>query len=155
MNRRFGTPQGPRSLTRTSASVAESQNLEQWLAAQLQAPTRRPDLIGEGELRRQPARFLDALAMAVADGEVDSLSGAAWDDVRDTPDSRADQRDAIFSDPFNEVPDSRGIGTGALSPIEDELLIFHRADLRDVLHCLHHAAVGAVGIAQGTVAHQD
>ena len=57
--------------------------LEQWLAAQLQAPTRRSDLTSEGELRRQSARFLDMLALAVADGDLATLSGAAWDHLRD------------------------------------------------------------------------
>ena len=57
--------------------------LEGWLSAQLAGPTRRPDLIGEGELRRQSARFLDLLGAAAVDGELESMAGAGWDDLRD------------------------------------------------------------------------
>ena len=71
------------TLTQSILEDRRDELLEQWLAAQLQAPTRRADLIGEGELRRQSARFLDMLALAVADGDLATLSGAAWDDLRD------------------------------------------------------------------------
>ncbi|SDV48077.1 STAS domain-containing protein [Chitinasiproducens palmae] len=53
------------------ASILDTQQqaiLSDWLAYQLKASTLRRDLMREGELREQSARFLDALKVAIASG---------------------------------------------------------------------------------------
>jgi rsbT co-antagonist protein RsbR len=60
----------------------EAEILTDWLAAQKSAPTYRPDLIKEGELREQCREFLRLLTRATRDGVAD-VTGPTWQAVRD------------------------------------------------------------------------
>jgi rsbT co-antagonist protein RsbR len=58
--------------------------LEAWVATQLGVPGVRTDLLGEGELRTDSRRFLDALAEAVAQApSTTDLTGPEWAGVRE------------------------------------------------------------------------
>lgn len=60
----------------------EAALLTDWVAAQKAAPTYRPDLIKEGELRDQSREFLRLLIRATRTGSPDT-TGPEWQDVRD------------------------------------------------------------------------
>jgi rsbT co-antagonist protein RsbR len=54
--------------------------LESWLREQAAAPTFRPDLIGESELREQSRELLQLITEAASSGE--PAGGMAWQPVR-------------------------------------------------------------------------
>ena len=60
----------------------ESMVLSDWLALQAKAPTMRPDLISEADLREDSRKFLGLLRDAIARGNTD-IQGAAWAPVRE------------------------------------------------------------------------
>src|SRR5262245_30804347 len=60
----------------------EAALLADWVAAQKAAPTYRPDLIKEGELRDQCREFLRLFARASRGGNAD-VQGPEWQEVRD------------------------------------------------------------------------
>jgi rsbT co-antagonist protein RsbR len=72
-----GTTRLPELLARHEASL-----LTDWVAAQKAAPTFRPDLIKEGELRDQSREFLRLLTAAARTGSSD-VTAPAWQAVRD------------------------------------------------------------------------
>jgi rsbT co-antagonist protein RsbR len=57
--------------------------LAEWMKAQLAAPTLRPDLMREGELREQSRQFLAVLQTALHDAPSQDLESAGWADVRE------------------------------------------------------------------------
>lgn len=57
--------------------------LKDWLREQLSAVTLREDLISEADLQRESTEFLGLLGTAVSTGDVERLSGPAWDSLRD------------------------------------------------------------------------
>jgi rsbT co-antagonist protein RsbR len=72
-----GTTRIPDVLERNEAAI-----LADWVAAQKAAPTYRPDLIKEGELREQCREFLQLLVHATRSG-VGDATGSAWQPVRE------------------------------------------------------------------------
>jgi rsbT co-antagonist protein RsbR len=60
----------------------EAALLADWVSVQKAAPTYRPDLIKEGELREQSREFLRLLARATRDGGSD-IQGPQWQEIRD------------------------------------------------------------------------
>ena len=73
-----------RSLIETLLSEDRSGLLEEWSGGQLASPDVRTDLLSANELRVESARFLDALAAAVAaDGATADISAPAWADVHE------------------------------------------------------------------------
>ncbi len=72
-----GTTRIQQALERHEASL-----LADWISAQKSAPTYRPDLIKEGELRDQSREFLRLLARATRGGSSD-IQGAEWQEIRD------------------------------------------------------------------------
>src|SRR5262245_32098743 len=60
----------------------EAALLADWVSAQKAAPTYRPDLIKEGELREQSREFLRLLARATRVGDAD-IQGEEWKEARD------------------------------------------------------------------------
>lgn len=66
-------------LTRHHATI-----LPEWVALQLASSALRRDLMSDADLREQSQRFLDALRVALeSGGDVDSPTGAVWNEVRD------------------------------------------------------------------------
>jgi rsbT co-antagonist protein RsbR len=65
--------------------LAHSQKelLAEWLQTQLAADSRRSDLMKESELREQSREFLGLLQEAARAGELRSLSGVAWNPVKE------------------------------------------------------------------------
>jgi rsbT co-antagonist protein RsbR len=61
----------------------ESDLLQDWVGAQLQADTLRSDLIREAELREDSRTFLTGLRKASRDAELDDVNGPQWAEVRD------------------------------------------------------------------------
>jgi rsbT co-antagonist protein RsbR len=72
-----GTTRIPEVLERHEAAI-----LTDWIAAQKSAPTYRPDLIKEGELREQCREFLRLMTHAARSGLAD-VTAPAWEPVRD------------------------------------------------------------------------
>jgi rsbT co-antagonist protein RsbR len=60
----------------------EAAFLGDWVAAQKAAPTFRPDLIKEGELREQSREFLHLFTAAIRSGS-DDVNNPSWQPVRD------------------------------------------------------------------------
>jgi rsbT co-antagonist protein RsbR len=60
----------------------ESAILSDWIALQLKAPTIRPDLISESDVRDDSRKFLTVLRQALASGTTD-IQGSAWAPVRE------------------------------------------------------------------------
>jgi rsbT co-antagonist protein RsbR len=60
----------------------EREILEDWIALQLAAITRRSDLISDSDLRRESVEFLAAFRQAIAGGDVGDISAPVWDAVR-------------------------------------------------------------------------
>jgi len=61
----------------------ESELLQDWIEAQLQADTLRSDLLKEAELREDSRTFLTALRKASRDADLDDVNGLRWAEVRD------------------------------------------------------------------------
>jgi rsbT co-antagonist protein RsbR len=61
----------------------ESELLQDWIEAQLQAETLRSDLLKEAELREDSRTFLTALRKASRDADLDDVNGPQWAEVRD------------------------------------------------------------------------
>jgi rsbT co-antagonist protein RsbR len=57
--------------------------LAEWMKAQLAAPTLRPDLMREGELREQSRQFLAVLQTALHDAPSQDVESTGWADVRE------------------------------------------------------------------------
>lgn len=51
------------------------QLLEDWMREQSETPTLSPDLIGQGELRRESAEFLSRLREVAAGGNLENIGG--------------------------------------------------------------------------------
>jgi rsbT co-antagonist protein RsbR len=60
----------------------EGEILDDWMSLQSASASRRADLIGEADLRRQSKEFLSAFRQSIASGNIADTSGAAWDGVR-------------------------------------------------------------------------
>jgi rsbT co-antagonist protein RsbR len=60
----------------------ESDILDQWIKAQLAAPQSRRTMVSDSELRDQAREFLGLLRTAAGKGSLDSIDGAAWQEVR-------------------------------------------------------------------------
>jgi rsbT co-antagonist protein RsbR len=60
----------------------EKDLLSDWVKAQLASNTLRGDLLNETELREQSRNFLAGVQSAAQKGEIDSIDGPAWSDVR-------------------------------------------------------------------------
>jgi rsbT co-antagonist protein RsbR len=60
----------------------EKDLLAEWVRAQLAASTLRGDLLNESELREQSRVFLAGVQAAAQKGELESIDGPAWADVR-------------------------------------------------------------------------
>jgi rsbT co-antagonist protein RsbR len=60
----------------------ESDILDQWIKAQLAAPHSRRTMVSDSELRDQAREFLGLLRTAAGKGSLDSIDGAAWQEVR-------------------------------------------------------------------------
>jgi rsbT co-antagonist protein RsbR len=60
----------------------EREILEDWVALQLAAITRRSDLISDSDLRRESAEFLAAFRLAIGTGNIADISAPVWDAVR-------------------------------------------------------------------------
>ena len=78
-------------MTQASATILptlirthETRLLNDWLAAQLQSPTFRRDLITEDQLRRESKEFLSGVARSAEEHGLDDLQGPGWAPVRDT-----------------------------------------------------------------------
>ncbi|MBB6098758.1 rsbT co-antagonist protein RsbR [Deinobacterium chartae] len=78
----------------------QPQLLERWVAAQLSAPTLRPDLISEQELRQQSEEFLDLLTGALQHSG--NLHAPAWAGVREQL-GRVSRERALRGFTFSEV----------------------------------------------------
>lgn len=61
----------------------ESDLLERWMEKQLASTDRRPDLIAESQLRQQSQEFLRLLQQATQQGDLDSISGPEWEELRE------------------------------------------------------------------------
>lgn len=61
----------------------EAEILADWMKEQLAAPSLRPDLIKEADLKHQTAEFISAFRTAVRRGSLDDISTAEWAPVRD------------------------------------------------------------------------
>jgi rsbT co-antagonist protein RsbR len=70
----------------------EAAILDDWIARQLSATTRRADLIDERNLREQSREFLRAFQEAVQSREMDNVDAAAWQPVREHLSSLAAER---------------------------------------------------------------
>jgi rsbT co-antagonist protein RsbR len=57
--------------------------LDDWMQEQLRAPTLRPDLIGEDELRRESSEFLERLRGVVGNGNLGDTQNEEWTPVRE------------------------------------------------------------------------
>jgi rsbT co-antagonist protein RsbR len=66
-------------------ALAESHNelLGEWIQAQLRASTLRADLMKEHELREQSRDLLALLRPAIQNGDLESIAGPEWSEVRD------------------------------------------------------------------------
>lgn len=64
----------------------EKQLLDDWLKEQMSGGTYRPDLISENELRQQSKEFLQLLAKATKDGNLEDIEGEEWAEVREALD---------------------------------------------------------------------
>jgi rsbT co-antagonist protein RsbR len=60
----------------------ESDVLDQWIKGQLAAPHSHHTMVSDSELRDQSREFLGLLRTAAGKGSLDSIDGAAWQDVR-------------------------------------------------------------------------
>jgi rsbT co-antagonist protein RsbR len=60
----------------------ENEILEDWMALQLAATTRRADLIADVDLRRESREFLAAFRQGIASGSTNDISAPAWDPMR-------------------------------------------------------------------------
>jgi rsbT co-antagonist protein RsbR len=60
----------------------ENEILEDWMALQLAATTRRADLISETDLRRESREFLTAFRQGISSGSTLEISSPAWDPAR-------------------------------------------------------------------------
>ena len=67
--------------------------LDAWMREQADAPTLRPDLISEAELRQQSSELLQLLGAAARSG--DPVSGVGWDPVREFLSSLSVSRTAM------------------------------------------------------------
>jgi len=63
-------------------SQHENEILEDWMALQLAASTRRADLINDADLRHQSRDFIAAFRQAIATAPVNDISAPGWDTVR-------------------------------------------------------------------------
>src|SRR5215471_4704465 len=72
-----GTTLIPEVLERNESGI-----LADWIAAQKAAPTYRPDLMKEAELRDQSREFLRLMTKATRLG-VSDINAPAWQDVRE------------------------------------------------------------------------
>lgn len=61
----------------------ESELLASWMERQLSAPTLRPDLMSEADLREQSRQFLYLVRRACAQGGLTDTSTPAWSETRD------------------------------------------------------------------------
>lgn len=61
----------------------QSRLLDDWLQALVEAPTYRPDLMTEGELRQQSREFLGHLVDATRNGNLSYTGAPEWEPVRD------------------------------------------------------------------------
>ena len=61
----------------------ESDILAQWIREQLAVANSRRDLMPDAELRDQSRRFLSLVREAAAHGPLGTISGSAWDQVKD------------------------------------------------------------------------
>lgn len=59
------------------------QLLDDWVREQLAAPSRRPELMGEAELRRESSDVLDILRKVAVDGGLDDLRSEDWTLLRE------------------------------------------------------------------------
>ena len=84
----------PAAKTRIPEILAahEKDILNDWIERQLQATTRRRDLMDERELREQCREFLAHLGAAVTGGGLENVEGTAWGPVRDMLDGVSRQR---------------------------------------------------------------
>ena len=84
----------PAAKTRIPEILAthEKDILNDWIERQLQATTRRRDLMDERELREQCREFLAQLRAAVTTGGVEDMDGPAWGAVRELLDGVSRQR---------------------------------------------------------------
>jgi len=75
----------PRSSTRLPVIVQQHEDalLEDWLARQKAAATRRVDLISDSELRAQSVDFLRRLTIALQTGHGSAADSPSWEGVRD------------------------------------------------------------------------
>jgi rsbT co-antagonist protein RsbR len=71
--------------TRIPDLLAEHKStlLEEWLDEQKHAGVNRAGMIADAELREQSSEFLRLLSRATASGELASIDGQAWADMRD------------------------------------------------------------------------
>ena len=61
----------------------EKDLLGDWVKEQLAAPSQRPDLLKESELREQSRAFLSAFQSAAQKSSLDDISGEGWTDVKE------------------------------------------------------------------------
>ncbi|MBM3242099.1 STAS domain-containing protein [Candidatus Poribacteria bacterium] len=61
----------------------ESELLDDWIKEQLSAPTLRPDLINESELRQQSAKFLNSFREAIQSGNLTNIMSPEWTETRE------------------------------------------------------------------------
>jgi rsbT co-antagonist protein RsbR len=61
----------------------ESELLDDWIKEQLSAPTLRPDLINESELRQQSAKFLSLFSKAIQSGNLTNIMSPEWTETRE------------------------------------------------------------------------
>ena len=61
----------------------EAEILNDWMALQRAAATRRADLIGDADLHRQSKDFLSAFRQGIASGIMDDIMARAWEPARE------------------------------------------------------------------------
>lgn len=67
----------PALIDRNEASL-----LGNWVELQLNAVTKRPDLLNDGQVRSSAQTFLQEFRQALQQGDIHNISGVAWDRVR-------------------------------------------------------------------------
>src|SRR5690349_3094610 len=61
----------------------EKDLLAEWMHEQISAPTWRPDLMSEAEVRQQSSEFLSLFTEALQSGALTDTFGAGWSRVRE------------------------------------------------------------------------